>query len=156
MNIRFSRTAMAACLTAATVAGALAVTAAPSYADTFGGCRGGYAYIDHGYYVQPCVERNSIDGSMNEQINVSVAPHSTDVLVCGILVPVTGFGSLDGIEHCAYSAKTGSSWSSFPLYWNEHQPLVLDKADYVFEAYIKDGSVTEGDVESPTITLYEP
>ena len=81
---------------------------------------------------------------------------TTDVLVCGVLTPVTGFGSTYGFEHCAYSAKTGSSWSSFPLYWNEHQPLVLDKADYVFQAYIKDGSVTEGDVESPLITLYEP
>ncbi|GAA2789495.1 hypothetical protein GCM10010441_13290 [Kitasatospora paracochleata] len=145
--------AAVATLTAALVGASLIGFAGSAQAA--GGCRYDYASVGYGYRLEPCIETGpGGPENFNAEINVRVDPYSTDVQICGELVSVSGWGNIDGVEHCAPFAGTRSAGAVFTTAYtnNEHCPLHTGNALYVYKGYIKESGHVIGDIESPIFT----
>lgn len=149
MRKRLPHILVALAVTGASVLG----VAGTAHADSPGGCRFDYASVGLGYSLKPCVEYAAAAHHLSVVVAVRELPHSTDVDVCGQLIPVTT-GS-KGPVHCALMPRD----ENVEIDRNVDQgndPCTVESpaVDYVYDSWIVDDGNRIGDVQSPRITCY--
>ncbi|MEV0408339.1 hypothetical protein [Actinoallomurus sp. NPDC050550] len=143
-------------LVALGVAGAsVSAMAGTAHANSTGGCRYDYAAVGYGYNLMPCVGYAAAANTVSAAVKVKIDPNSTDVYVCGELIPTNGNISASvGPVHCDY-AGTSPNHTTYATkaYANDSYPFRFIGGDWVYDSWIVDNGHRYGDVQSPPIFL---